>query len=215
MLESGFDAFGVDVGEWWNADRDILWHYDAEIDERVVKRLSVTDERAYRLPYPDSHFDFAISSQVFEHVFNYVEVFREIGRVLRPGAISVHIFPGRNYPVEPHLGIPVTALAHSPSWLRVWSLIRRKHFSGWSDEYKYLHSAMEPNNYPSRRQLAAFAVEAGVSIQFVERLYIECSNSRPGRIIANAQRAGIGWVVGWALERICQRAMIISKRINL
>ena len=40
----------------------------------------------YRLPFQDHSIDVAISSQVFEHVANYVTVFRELGRVLKPSA---------------------------------------------------------------------------------------------------------------------------------
>lgn len=38
------------------------------------------------IPVPDNHFDSALSSEVFEHVFNLEEVLKEINRVLKPGA---------------------------------------------------------------------------------------------------------------------------------
>lgn len=38
------------------------------------------------IPVPDNHFDSALSSEVFEHVFNLEEVLKEIHRVLKPGA---------------------------------------------------------------------------------------------------------------------------------
>lgn len=211
MLARGYDAWGVDVGEWWGKDGDILWHLPGERSEDVLRRLSVTDERVYRLPYPDDHFDFVMSSQVFEHVFNYTDVFRELGRVLKPGAVSVNVFPGLLCPIEPHVGIPVTAFAHNPIWLLAWSLVRRKHFPSWSEEYKYLRAAMAPNNYPSRRTLRRHASDAGVTIKFEEQLYIEYSNSRPHQILTAAARAHLDWAISPALELLCQRAMILTK----
>jgi SAM-dependent methyltransferase len=38
------------------------------------------------LPFPDNHFDSAVSFEVFEHVFNIDEVLPEIRRVLKPDA---------------------------------------------------------------------------------------------------------------------------------
>jgi SAM-dependent methyltransferase len=38
------------------------------------------------IPVPDNHFDSALSSEVFEHVFNLEEALEELHRVLKPGA---------------------------------------------------------------------------------------------------------------------------------
>ncbi len=38
------------------------------------------------IPFPDAHFDSALSTEVFEHVFNLPDVLRELHRVLKPGA---------------------------------------------------------------------------------------------------------------------------------
>jgi SAM-dependent methyltransferase len=38
------------------------------------------------IPLPDAHFDCALSSEVFEHIFNPHEVLKELNRVLKPGA---------------------------------------------------------------------------------------------------------------------------------
>ena len=213
LVEVGFDARGVDIGEWWGADHDAYWH-DTPIPEEAIRgHLSVVSEANYRLPYPDDYFDFAMSNQVFEHVFNYVDVFRELGRVLKPGALSVHVFPGRGTPFEPHLGIPVTALAKTPAWLAVWSLIQRRNRSSWRDEYAFLRDSMRSNNYPSRRHLSKAARQAGVRLEFHERAYIEASDgSRPQRLLRGAQRAGLGWAVAPVLARVCQRAMILRPR---
>ena len=38
-----------------------------------------------QIPFPDAHFDTVFASEVFEHVFNFDEIFPEILRVLKPG----------------------------------------------------------------------------------------------------------------------------------
>lgn len=211
MLAAGYDAYGVDIGEWWGKDNDAYWQDTPIPETRITQRLCVTDEKSYRLPYPDGHFDFAMSSQVFEHVFNYADVFRELARVLKPGAISVNIFPGRGTPFEAHLGIPVTAFAHNKAWVAGWSLLVRKHRKSWADEYRFLRGSMASNSYPSRRQLIEYGKAAGVRISFAEREYIECSNSRPTKLLQSARRVGFGWALAPVLERTCQRTMIVSR----
>jgi SAM-dependent methyltransferase len=37
------------------------------------------------IPFPDDHFDTILASEVFEHVFNFNEIFPELLRVLKPG----------------------------------------------------------------------------------------------------------------------------------
>ncbi len=55
----------------------------AVIDERFV------NARAEKLPFPDRHFDFAISRQVFEHVDDPAAACRELMRVARRGFLEM------------------------------------------------------------------------------------------------------------------------------
>jgi SAM-dependent methyltransferase len=57
-------------------------------------------------PYEDASFDAIVSNQVGEHLFDIDGFFSEISRTLRPGGISVHIFPLKNYLLEGHTGAP-------------------------------------------------------------------------------------------------------------
>ena len=210
LLKRGCDAYGVDVGEWWGKDHAAYWHDSLPPSENVRARLSVTSEENYRLPYPDNYFDLIISSQVFEHVFNYTDVFRELGRVLKRSGASIHVFPGRGTPTEPHLGIPFVPFAKHSWWLLLWSLVARRHRATWSDEYHFLKIGMTSNNYPSRGQLRAHASAAAVRIGFREDLYLRHSNSRPSRILETAKRLHMGWIES-ILTRLCQRTMVLTK----
>src|SRR5688572_2244338 len=93
LLSRGYDAYGVDTLELWGRDFDKLWEKRDLPTGPHLSRLYVVNGNAYRLPFPAGSFDFAFSDQVFEHVFNYEQVFRELARVLKPNAISVHEFP--------------------------------------------------------------------------------------------------------------------------
>lgn len=39
----------------------------------------------YTMPFPDARFDTVLSSDVIEHLWNPIEIFRDIARVLKPG----------------------------------------------------------------------------------------------------------------------------------
>lgn len=199
LLTLGFDAYGVDVGEWWGNDFPAYWHDSPIPEERIRKRLSATSEANYRLPYPDHHFELIISSQVFEHVFNYTDVFRELKRVLKPGGVSVHVFPGSTLLPEPHLGIPVTMLCKYEWWLRIWAFLMREDFRTWRGK-------MKSNNYPSRRALERHARDAGVTLTFHEPLYVEASKGRPWKLL----RGRIGRLLRPLVLNLCQRCIRIS-----
>jgi ubiquinone/menaquinone biosynthesis C-methylase UbiE len=77
----------------------------------------------YRLPYPDDSFDAVISFEVFEHVQNYDEALREIRRVLRTEGASLHIFPSRHKPIEPHVKVPLATIIQSRPWLLFWAML--------------------------------------------------------------------------------------------
>jgi SAM-dependent methyltransferase len=211
LLGRGFDAYGVDVGEWWGRDHAFYWHTSPVPPKQLRDRLSTTDERAYHLPYPDGYFDLIMSSQVFEHVFNYVDTFRELGRVLKPGGVSVHLFPGPGTPFEPHVYVPITPLAKYDWWLRLWSSVRRRHKRTWDGEFAYLREQMKSNNYPSRRSLLSFATAAGVKLSFREGVYIEAAKRRPWRVLKMAQCLGLGWLAEPVVRMVCQRCMLITK----
>lgn len=77
----------------------------------------------YRLPFDDAAFDLVISDQVLEHVHDYPATLAEIHRVLRPGGVSLHIFPSRYRLVEPHVLAPLGTLVQGEWWLFLWAAL--------------------------------------------------------------------------------------------
>ena len=84
------------------ADRLRSVHPDVPWDDRLS--LISSSERIW--PYADETFDLIVSNQVCEHVEDLDLFFSEVGRTLRTGGISVHVFPLRDYVVEGHTGVP-------------------------------------------------------------------------------------------------------------
>lgn len=59
-----------------------------------------------QMDFPDAFFDLVVSNQVLEHVSDLDAVLDEIYRVLKPGGVSLHLFPSRDVWREGHCGIP-------------------------------------------------------------------------------------------------------------
>jgi SAM-dependent methyltransferase len=101
---AGYDAFGCDIRL-----------------ERESERLRPSNSSDGSIPFSDSSFDFVFSDQVMEHVQDHNRAFAEIKRVMRPGAISLHIFPAKLKLIENHVFVPFGGVIQSRWWLRSWA----------------------------------------------------------------------------------------------
>jgi SAM-dependent methyltransferase len=113
----------------WGVDQDFSSHSDGSAEEEFLRRIAPPD---YRLPFDDGEFDFVYSTTVMEHVTNPGQALLEIARVLRPGGLSVHLFPARWRPIEPHMYIPLGGRVQNYWALRLWAAlgIRSDHQQG-------------------------------------------------------------------------------------
>ena len=73
------------------------------------------------IPFPDDTFDFITSTSVFEHVLKPAEIVPEIARVLKPDGVTLHVFPSRWRPVEPHIHVPFGGAIQARAWLAFWA----------------------------------------------------------------------------------------------
>lgn len=55
---------------------------------------------ATALPFPDASFEVAVSSQVLEHVKDYMHFLREVHRVLKPGGKAMFATPNRRMMID-------------------------------------------------------------------------------------------------------------------
>ncbi len=102
-----------------------------EVDPRVVierERTCVAD--GTRLPVPDSCFDFLIVNHIYEHVPDPRTLFREVGRVLKPGGCAYVTAGSRWALVEPHYRLPFL------SWMPKRMADRYVRWAGRADAYR-------------------------------------------------------------------------------
>ena len=57
-------------------------------------------------PFPDGFFNYVISNQVMEHIFDHDFSLQQINRVLAVNGTSIHLFPLKDYIFEGHLLLP-------------------------------------------------------------------------------------------------------------
>jgi SAM-dependent methyltransferase len=192
---AGYDAYGCDI---------VLEH------ETEFLRLIVPP---YRLPFSSGTFDFVFSDQVLEHVQDHAAALSEISRVLRPGGGSLHIFPSKFCPVEPHTFVPLATLLHSRRWLSVWAEmgIRNRYQKGKASKevvalnHRFLTTS---TNYLTRRQVATLAKTYFDEVAFVEHLLLQHTYGRSRHLSLFAKR----WpVLGRLYSAFHSRVMFCRK----
>ncbi len=167
---AGYDAFGCDI---------------SIVDES--ERLRRIDEKNGLIPFADSLFDFVFSDQVLEHVQDHALAFAELARVLKPGGISLHIFPARLKPTEAHVQVPFAGVFQHQWWLTLWAGlgIRNSFQQGKSvREVVALNSQYlrQRTNYLTRPQIISAAAAHFDSLAFVEEHMIKHSYGNARRI---------------------------------
>jgi SAM-dependent methyltransferase len=105
-----FEVYGYDVGDHGVQAKDffsktLAWCEQQCPDVRWEERLKlITHDQSW--PFESGFFDYVISNQVLEHVWDHHHFFMEHSRVLKKGGCGVHLFPLKHYIYEGHLLIP-------------------------------------------------------------------------------------------------------------
>lgn len=97
MRSRGLDAFGCD--RYYEGND---WSGDVPLPLRPYVLKMPTD----RIPFEDASFDCVISNQVLEHVPDLESVAAELQRVMKPGGVALHLFPGKDVWLEAHVKLP-------------------------------------------------------------------------------------------------------------
>jgi SAM-dependent methyltransferase len=105
-LEVGYGAGAVlltiapQVGELYGIDLDARPEpVHALLGSRGLK-AQLAQGSVYELPYPDGHFDLAVSYSVFEHLHEYKKALSEVARTLKPGGHFLLGMPSVNRMME-------------------------------------------------------------------------------------------------------------------
>jgi len=105
-----FELFGFDVADshvqasdYFGATLSLLRQKFPEIEwERRIHLITSLQD----WPFPDNFFNFVISNQVMEHVFDHDFSLQQIRRVLTEDGISIHLFPLKQCIFDGHLLLP-------------------------------------------------------------------------------------------------------------
>jgi SAM-dependent methyltransferase len=163
----GFDAFGVDI----------------KLDEETPFLRRIPPAETYRIPFPDHEFDFIYSNQVFEHVQDHEVALSEIHRVLKRGGMSLHFFPPKYRPIEPHTFVPLAGAFQRRCWLSLWALmgIRNAFQKGLATRdvadrnYRYLH---ENTCYVTKKHIRRLVLSRFANVTFAEKQFMKHSCGR-------------------------------------
>lgn len=177
----GYKAYGCDIDDFFD---DISKQCDEEklmeTGESIFRKISTSD---YRVPFEDDTFDYVFSNQVFEHVQNYSEALSEIRRVLKPGGCSLHFFPARYRPIEPHVFVPFAGVFRSYGYLLFWAFfgIRNSFQQGW-DFKKVARMNREylttRTTYFTTAEIHDKVFSQFKNVSFVEKYFIKYSGGR-------------------------------------
>jgi len=92
-------GFGLDINPIFKVAADEFASY------KNVSNVEFNVGYGEGLPYTDNSIDFIVSTDVFEHVRDLLEVLAECHRVLKPGGSLLCVFPQYHQPFEAHLGM--------------------------------------------------------------------------------------------------------------
>jgi ubiquinone/menaquinone biosynthesis C-methylase UbiE len=176
LRQEGLDAYGCDFADTAGSDLS---------SQDIGELLLPIPPGPYRIPFEDSRFDYVISSQVLEHVMDYPGTFAEIRRVLKPGGISLHVFPPRHVLIEPHVFVPLASVIRNQTWLYFWAFlgIRNQFQAGKAFRevarlnYNYLRNH---TNYLSKAQILRHATRFSEAA-FREDVFFEPSAAEKQR----------------------------------
>lgn len=123
------EVHGFDIGEQGFQREELvdgtvrslsMRHPDIDWSYRI--RL-FSDKAAW--DYPDGFFDAAVSNQVLEHVVDLDGLLENLAACVRPGGISVHLFPLGDCVREAHCGVPfahwIANFDHRVNWIALSS----------------------------------------------------------------------------------------------
>jgi SAM-dependent methyltransferase len=166
---SGYDALGV--------DQTFISHSEGSVDTRFLRRVEPPD---YVLPFDDDSFDLVFSTSVMEHVVDPGKALAEIARVLRPDGISIHCFPSRWRPVEPHMRTPFGARFNSfpLMLLSARAGIRNVHQQGLAPTEVALRNAQYAKtgiSYPTAREWRLRSEPLFGDVRWAEAAYVHAT----------------------------------------
>ncbi|MEK6257016.1 MAG: class I SAM-dependent methyltransferase [Planctomycetota bacterium] len=207
----GFRSYGIDIVPGFEQCMRLCRQEElAKPGEEPCRLVSLDD---YWIPFEDNLFDFIWSNQVFEHVQNYAEAFREMSRVLRPGGFGIHVFPSRYTPIEPHRYVPMATIWRSRPYLKFWARlgVRNPYQRGQTADViaesnaRYLANN---TNYLTKRELLEVVGLYFSQIDFIPGVFGKHCFGRKRLIYRVAAKLPFG---NWLTNTLFQRVLLVRR----
>ncbi len=179
---AGYEAVGV--------DQQFTSHSSGLAPEHYLHRVDAPD---YVLPFDADTFDLVYSTSVMEHVVDPGRALAEIARVLRPDGTSIHCFPSRWRPIEPHMYTPLGGRFNNYALCALWAWlgIRNSHQKGLPAREVALRNTQYAKtgiSYPTAREWRLRSTPLFADVRWAESAYIEATKpvSAVSRLVGRA-----------------------------
>ena len=168
------------------------------------------------LPFSNDSFDLVFSEEVFEHVHNQVPVWREIYRVMKPGGVAIHSFPGPYCLIEPHSYVPFGGVIVQYWWFKLWALLgirnefqREANLNSTKTARWNTFRAVENLNYISNSAYKVIWEDIGFEWKWLTQDSLDFHSRPIVRLIGRLNRALP--IFGWCLRAFFSRKVLLRK----
>ncbi len=203
-----FRSHGYDA---WGIDQSFTSHVPGSVSVDYLRWVQPPD---YTLPFAANEFDFVYSTAVMEHVTDPGRALTEIARVLRPDGLSIHVFPSRWRPIEPHMFVPLGGRFQSFAYFRFWARLGvrntwQEHLSSTEIALRNVQFCKTGASYPTAAEWTLRASRVFDSVTWAEREFIEGSAavSTVSRLIA---RYGPHPILTWLYRGMHTRVLVLQ-----
>jgi len=170
-----------------------------------------------KFPFASESIDFCYSTSAFEHVMDYDKAISEICRVLRRGAWTLHIFPARWRPVEPHIFTPFGGRFQHPAIISLWAHlgVRNSYQRGLCAKETAARNLIYSRtgiNYPPKRDIVrAFSRHFGYC-EFIEREFVIATQDTS--TLSGLLAPAISWPALEALYRGFHTRVLLARKLH-
>ena len=161
-----------------------------DLDPRVMENPNLDEAKladAGSIPYPDGTFDLVFADNVMEHLAEPAAVFREIGRVLKPGGRLLFKTPNKNH----YMPLIARITPH-----RFHQFVNRLRGRAEIDTFPTLYRANSP------RDVRMLAERCGCDV-----MRIDLIEGRPEYLRINV----LTYICGIAYERLVNSTAMLSR----
>lgn len=168
LRQKGIEAYGIDIDRVVLRNGHELFRARGLDPERLLQHVDNLGA------FGDGAFDVIFSEETLEHVSDLKAMAHASFRLLHPGGIAIHSFPGSRWLVEPHVHMPLVhwfPAGDMRRWLMLLCLTcglgprpawPETHNAGLQEQLEvYSRYLREKTHYRSRERVMATFTEAG------------------------------------------------------